>query len=147
MLPALVVAAALAWAWPVYFAGAIPGGDSDRARPGVLRGGHAWSGAAQEAADRQKRALKGTVTHVRDGDTIEVRSTPIRLANLDCAEAGTAIGDRATQHMRELVNSRRVTCSLSGKSSFDRQVGHCQLPNGQDIGDALIMRGVCDRWR
>ena len=33
--------------------------------------------------------LVGMVTHVRDGDTIEVRGVPVRIANLDCAERGT----------------------------------------------------------
>ena len=34
--------------------------------------------------------LTGKVTHVRDGDTIEVNSVPIRLAALDCPESGLA---------------------------------------------------------
>ena len=37
--------------------------------------------------------LTGRVTHVRDGDTIVVGVTPIRFANLDCAELGTAAGE------------------------------------------------------
>ena len=32
----------------------------------------------------------GMVTHVRDGDTIEVRGVPVQIANLDCAERGTS---------------------------------------------------------
>ena len=35
--------------------------------------------------------ITGIVTHVRDGDTIVVAGTPIRLANLDCAERGTLL--------------------------------------------------------
>jgi endonuclease YncB( thermonuclease family) len=35
------------------------------------------------------RTLEGQVTRVRDGDTIAVGGTPVRFANLDCAELGT----------------------------------------------------------
>ena len=45
----------------------------------------------------------GMVTHVRDGDTIEVRGLPVRIANLDCAERGACAGDRATALMRQLA--------------------------------------------
>ena len=40
--------------------------------------------AAQAVAD--ETVLTGAVTHVRDGDTIEVNNVPIRLAALDCPD-------------------------------------------------------------
>ena len=55
---------------------------------------------AQEAApsvSSDQTVLTGTVTHVRDGDTIEVNGTPIRLAALDCPERGTKGGNYATK--------------------------------------------------
>ena len=36
-----------------------------------------------------KTILKGTITHVRDGDTFEVNGIPVRLAALDCPENDT----------------------------------------------------------
>lgn len=36
---------------------------------------------------------------MRDGDTIVVGLIPIRIANLDCAETGTAAGERATRRL------------------------------------------------
>jgi endonuclease YncB( thermonuclease family) len=44
--------------------------------------------------------LVGPVTHVRDGDTIEVSGVPVRVANLDCAELGTTAGNHPTAVMR-----------------------------------------------
>ena len=54
---------------------------------------------AQEAApsaSSDQTVLTGKVTHVRDGDTIEVNNVPIRLAALDCPERGTRDGDYAS---------------------------------------------------
>ena len=48
--------------------------------------------------------LTGPITHVRDGDTIEVGKIPIRLNGLTCDERGTAIGDRATAYLRLQIN-------------------------------------------
>ena len=39
--------------------------------------------------------LEGQVTHVRDGDTIEVNGIAIRLSALDCPERGTRDGEHA----------------------------------------------------
>ena len=41
------------------------------------------------SVSNDKKILTGTITHVRDGDTIEVNNIPIRLAALDCPEKGT----------------------------------------------------------
>lgn len=38
----------------------------------------------------------GSVTHVRDGDTIEVADVPIRLNGVTCDERGTPMGKQAT---------------------------------------------------
>ena len=46
--------------------------------------------------------LTGKVTHVRDGDTIEVNNVPIRLAALDCPERGTKNGDTAASHKQRV---------------------------------------------
>ena len=53
--------------------------------------------------------IVGQVTHVRDGDTIEVAGTPIRFGSLDCAERGDSDGERATARMRALVSGQTLT--------------------------------------
>lgn len=90
--------------------------------------------------------LSGPVTHVRDADTIEVAGIPVRIANLDCAERGTAAGDRATERMRQLVRLGPLLCHLEGRQSYDREVGTCQLTDGRDVGEILINERQCGRW-
>ena len=51
--------------------------------------------AAQDA--NNPAVLSGTVTDVRDGDTIEVSGIAIRLSALDCPENGTQQGNQATE--------------------------------------------------
>lgn len=89
--------------------------------------------------------LVGSVTHVRDGDTIVVAGRPVRLNGLTCDELGTRRGEQATRAMRELVAGRTLTCTLNGDRSYDREVGRCRLADGRDIGAILIARGVCGR--
>ena len=127
--------------------------------PRILRGGEAWNGTGrtpttrpQPANSKAPSAARGAqlidvVTRVRDGDTIVVGLIPIRVANLDCAETGTAAGERATRRMSELVRNQQLTCLLEGRRSWDREVGICSLPGDRDIGDILIEERLCRRWR
>ena len=123
---------------------------------GILRGGDAWNG------DSEARSFSGTrtphqthagavlidrVTSIPDGDTIVVGSIPIRIANLDCAEAGTPAGDAATRFARELSRGEMMTCRLEGRRSHNREVGICSLSDGRDFGEVLIAEGYCQRWR
>ncbi len=88
----------------------------------------------------------GPVTHVRDGDTIEVSGVPIRFGSLDCAESGTSDGNRATGKMRALTDGQIVTCYLNGRTSYDRKIGSCRLQDGRDLGGAMISEGYCRRF-
>lgn len=90
--------------------------------------------------------LAGQVSHVRGGDTIVVAGTPVRLANLDCAERGTPQGERATERMQQLTLDVDLTCRLTGRQSYDREIGHCAIARGEDIGRILIREGMCGRW-
>jgi len=90
--------------------------------------------------------IVGPVTHVRDGDTIEVSGTPIRFGSLDCAEAGTSDGNRATERMRALIRGQTLTCYLNGRTSYDRQIGSCRLQDGRDLGGIMISEGYCQRF-
>jgi endonuclease YncB( thermonuclease family) len=64
-----------------------------------------------------EHGVVGMVTHVRDGDTIDVRGVPVRIANLDCAERGTSAGDRATTTDAAL-GGRRVGDMLAQGSAL-----------------------------
>ena len=90
----------------------------------------------------------GYVTHVRDVDTIEVGDAAIRLNGLDGPELSTNIGQQAKRFMTELVLNQQVTCELTGKRSYDRQIGVCFL-NGEDIGAIAVSSGYaldCRRY-
>jgi len=92
--------------------------------------------------------LSGTVTHVRDGDTIEVGEVPIRLNGVSAPELDEQLGERSKLFMRELVLGQLVRCELNGEKSYDRFVGTCYL-NGNDIGALVIEAGLaldCPRY-
>jgi endonuclease YncB( thermonuclease family) len=92
--------------------------------------------------------LEGSVTHVRDGDTIEVSGMPVRLSGVTADELGTARGEAAASFMRDIVRGEIVTCALTGEVTHDRQVGRCSV-DGQDLGKKLIaarLAGRCTRY-
>ena len=90
--------------------------------------------------------LKGTVSKVRDGDTIVVGRTAIRLSTLDCPEMDARGGLEAKLRMIELTRKRKVICDLEGRRSYDREVGDCALLDGTDLGEVMIAEGWCSRW-
>ena len=85
---------------------------------------------AQEAApsaSSDQTVLTGTVTHVRDGDTIEVNNVPIRLAALDCPERGTRDGDYASLIAKQF-QGQQATCELTGaKTVSDQKIGRAHV--------------------
>jgi micrococcal nuclease len=92
--------------------------------------------------------LTGTVTHVRDGDTIEVGKIPIRLNGVSAPELKEPLGPQSKQFMLDLVDGKRVRCELTGAKTYDRLVGVCYLGD-QDIGAAVIEAGLaldCPRF-
>ncbi len=99
--------------------------------------------AAADAAD-----LNGIVTHVRDGDTIEVGGVPIRLNGLHAPDKGPEAKRRATEFMKDLVLNQAVVCRLNGERSYDRLIGICWRGE-TDVARALIKAGLgrdCPRY-
>lgn len=90
--------------------------------------------------------IQGRVTHVRDGDTIEVKGVPIRFGSLDCAERDMREGQHATARMRSLTSGATLTCHLTGRSSYDRRIGSCQLSDGRDLAAVMMAEGLCHRF-
>lgn len=85
--------------------------------------------------------LMGAVTHVRDGDTIEVVGVPVRLNGVAAPELGEPHGREAKKFMLNLVAGKTVRCKLNGERSYDRVIGVCYL-DGQDIGASIIAAGL-----
>ncbi|MEO0750188.1 MAG: thermonuclease family protein [Pseudomonadota bacterium] len=100
-----------------------------------------------DSASASVPQIEGRVTHVRDGDTIEVGAVAIRFRELDCTERGTKAGDAATLRMKRLAEGAQVTCDLAGRQSYDREIGSCRLSDGRDLGRMMIESGTCQRYR
>ena len=91
-----------------------------------------------------KKILSGTITHVRDGDTIVLNNIPIRLAALDCPEKGTKKGDYATRVAKQFMGLKAI-CELTGAKTYDRLVGYCSI-NGTDFGRFMMQNSACKVW-
>lgn len=93
--------------------------------------------------------VSGSVTKVRDADTVVVQGVPIRLNGVDAPENGTRAGNKATAAMKQLVSGKNLTCKLNGERTYDRWVGVCSTEDGRDIGAAMIASGLaldCRRY-
>ena len=56
--------------------------------------------------------LMGSITHIRDGDTVLFNGIPLRLTALDCPKKGTAKGEYATKVANQF-NGLNATCELT----------------------------------
>ena len=102
---------------------------------------------AQQTAPKptvNTKILTGTVTNVRDEDTIEVNGVAIRLAALDCPEKGSQKGDYATALAQQFYGVT-ATCELTGAKTYDRLVGYCEI-NGEDFGSYMMQNSSCKVW-
>ena len=103
------------------------------------------AGASDKEIDgRAVSVLRGTITHVRDGDTFEVKGTPVRISALDCPENSTSSGQKATQFTRQFKGKQAV-CELTGAKTYDRVVGYCSI-EGQDFARMMVDNKFCKFW-
>lgn len=96
-------------------------------------------------ASSNSTILSGTVTHVRDGDTIEVNEIAVRLSALDCLENDTRQGKQATKIAKQFEGSQAM-CELTGAKSYDRLVGYCTV-GGTDFGLYMMQNSSCKVWK
>jgi endonuclease YncB( thermonuclease family) len=97
---------------------------------------------------RDLRPVVGLVTHVRDGDTIEVNRMPIRLNGLHAPEPHEPGGAEATAWMIEHTRGQIITCRLNGEKNNDRWIGICSNRDG-DLAAQIISAGLgrdCPRY-
>ena len=98
----------------------------------------------KEIDGRAVSVLRGTITHVRDGDTFEVKGTPVRISALDCPENSTSSGQKATQFTRQFKGKQAV-CELTGAKTYDRVVGYCSI-EGKDFAQIMVDNKFCKFW-
>ena len=106
-------------------------------------------GEASEASDskidtRAVSVLKGTITHVRDGDTFEINGIPVRISALDCAENSTPEGKKITRFAKKFLGKQAV-CELTGAKTYDRVVGYCSI-DGKDFARTMMNETSCKLW-
>ena len=103
------------------------------------------AGASDKEIDgRAVSVLRGTITHVRDGDTFEVKGTPVRISALDSPENSTSSGQKATQFTRQFKGKQAV-CELTGAKTYDRVVGYCSI-EGKDFAQLMVDNKFCKFW-
>ena len=107
-----------------------------------------WS-EASEASDskidtRAVSVLKGTITHVRDGDTFEINGIPVRISALDCAENSTPEGKKITRFAKKFLG-KQAECELTGAKTYDRVVGYCSI-EGKDFARTMMNETSCKLW-
>ena len=107
-----------------------------------------WS-EASEASDskidtRAVSVLKGTITHVRDGDTFEINGIPVRISALDCAENSTPEGKKITRFAKKFLGKQAV-CELTGAKTYNRVVGYCSI-EGKDFARTMMNETSCKLW-
>lgn len=93
--------------------------------------------------------IEGRVTHVRDIDTIEVNGLAVRFDGIDGPELETRVGREGQKWLSHLILRKPVKCSLTGGKTYDRWIGTCYLPSGEDIGALAISQGLardCPRY-
>jgi endonuclease YncB( thermonuclease family) len=89
--------------------------------------------------------FSGTVDKVRDGDTIIVNNTPIRLSGVTCDEIGSPLGDKAKLFLKAKISSKNARCFLNGEKSYDRTIGKCVVEDFGDVGVFMIKSKLCGR--
>ncbi len=97
-----------------------------------------------EIDSRAVSVLRGTITHVRDGDTFEVKGTPVRISALDCPENSTVKGQKATRFAKHFKGKEAV-CELTGAKSYDRVVGYCSIES-EDFAQTMVDNKFCKFW-
>src|SRR5215216_4272042 len=95
-------------------------------------------------------AMRGVVTRVVDGDTVDVRLDAgrverVRLIGIDTPEVGTCGAAAATTAARRLAGDARVVlrgdASQDTRDRYGRLLAYVWLPGGRDLGFRLLAGG------
>ena len=115
--------------------------------PEVVRGG------TREAPSRAMEpvsgdSFSGKVTRVADGDTftLDCCRQRVRLWGIDAPERDQAGGSAATDALSRLISGRTLTCARRDVDRYGRLVGQCALPDGRDVGSAILATGTVDEY-
>jgi micrococcal nuclease len=106
--------------------------------------------SASPAATSGRFSLRGTVSRVVDGDTLDVVLTSgkrerVRLIGIDTPERGVCYSSAATSRARRLALSKRIVLKGDGtqdtRDRYGRLLAYVWLPDGKDLGFQLVAGG------
>src|SRR4051812_47085556 len=106
--------------------------------------------ATAQTAPSARFTLRGTVTHVVDGDTVDVRLTSgrterIRLIGIDTPERGDCGAAKATAYARTLAQGRatvlRGDATQATRDRYGRLLAYVWV-GGRDVGFQQLARGL-----
>lgn len=105
----------------------------------------------QPPTDLVNRRVAARVTHVADGDTMDIVIAPsrrvrVRLHGVDAPEYGEAFSNRALSFMRVLVFGRDVTVTGKDVDAYGRLVARVAVDNA-DASESLITAGLGCTYR
>ena len=93
---------------------------------------------------------RGVVTHIVDGDTLDVRLASgkrerIRLIGIDTPERGGCYAAKATERTRQLALSKPVVLrgdpTQDTRDRYGRLLAYVWIPGGKDLGYQLVAGG------
>lgn len=95
--------------------------------------------------------VSGKVVGVSDGDTVTVldanmHQRKIRLAGIDAPEKKMPWGQRAKNHLSDLVYGRTVAVETSKKDRYGRWVGKVLL-DGRDVNLVMVQVGMAWHYK
>lgn len=86
------------------------------------------------------------VVSVVDGDTFNISEngarTKVILYGVDCPEMGQDYGEQARQFTDQCIWHKTVTMEDRGKDSLGRTVAVVFLPDGTNLNEELVRRGL-----
>ena len=112
--------------------------------------GAATFAAAAQTASTGRFTLRGTVTYVVDGDTVDVRLTSgrterIRLIGIDTPERGQCDAAKATGYARSLAQGRATVlhgdATQATRDRYGRLLAYVWI-GGRDLGYQQLARGL-----
>lgn len=97
--------------------------------------------------------IKGKVTRVIDGDTIEVKTIPpqllaytpglpVRLKNIDAPESMQPFGRWSKDMLSSMVAGEVVTVTFSSTDKYGRILGVVSTAKSHDVGRDMVAKGA-----
>ena len=105
--------------------------------------------AVANASTTGNFTYRGTVTHVVDGDTLDVRigskTERVRVIGIDTPERGGCYASAASAAAKRLADGQRVVLkgdpTQDTRDRYGRLLAYVGLPHGKDLGYRLLAGG------